>query len=73
MLTLRQDEALLIISESVYLDSGKCWGDMLSRHVLGLHGGLEKENIALKTPTKADLTPMFVVMSAGTDTRSLTL
>ena len=40
-----------MISESVSPSSSKHWSKMLSRHVLDMHQGLEKEKIAPKTPT----------------------
>ena len=39
-----------MISESVFPKSGKRWGKLLP-HVLDMHGGLEGEKNAPKTPT----------------------
>ena len=45
---------LLMISESVFPNSGKRWGKLLP-HVLDMHGGLEGEKNAPKTPTDIPL------------------
>lgn len=44
--------SLMITPESASRISGKCWGNMLSRHLLNIHEGLGKEKIDLKTPTQ---------------------
>ena len=70
------EPSLSIISESVFSFSGKCWGKLLPRHVLNIHGsngGLGKIHLEKTYPLLGPRSPeiwFFLVLSLSAEVGS---